>query len=87
LIGLALVGCATSSDGPTTPHGAIVQLPPVPADIQACFRRSVVDVPDRDLSAADIESLWKQDRYRSVVMRNCGQRFLAWYEMLRVNWK
>lgn len=86
LIAVVLAGCATSGS-PGRIADTNSELPPVPADIQACFRRSVVDVPDRDLTAADIESLWKQDRLRSIVMRNCGQRFLAWYEMIRKGWK
>lgn len=64
------------------------QLPPVPADIQQCFRNGSVAIPrGRTLTVAEIESLWKQDRVQIAVMRRCGNRFLAWYESLRQNWK
>ena len=78
----------TSGDDVSAPGRVVsAELPSVPADIQACFRRLMVDVPDRDLTMAEVESLWKQDRYRAIVMRHCGQRFLAWYEIVRVNWR
>jgi hypothetical protein len=62
-------------------------LPAVRADIQACFRQGAGDIPDRALSIADVEALWKAARVRIVVMQRCGKRFLAWYEALRANWK
>jgi hypothetical protein len=77
---LFLAACST----PQTVSGA---LPEVPADIKVCFRKAVVDIPHRDLTVSDVESLWKKDRIRNVVMRRCGTRFLAWYESLRQNWK
>lgn len=36
---------------------------------------------------AEVESLWKNDRVRLAVNRQCGARMLQWYESLRVNWK
>jgi hypothetical protein len=62
------------------------QLPYPPAEFQTCFR-GIVGVPDRALSVAEVESLWKNDRVRVVVNQRCGARFLAWYESLRENWK
>jgi hypothetical protein len=63
-------------------------LPTVPADIQACFRTNgPVKVPQKALTIAEVESLWKEDRVRAVVLRKCGNRFLAWYEGLRKNWR
>lgn len=71
------------------PDGATVSgsLPPVPADIQQCFRVGVSKVPPRALTIAEVESLWKIDRIKNVVMQRCGNRFIAWYDSLRVNWK
>jgi hypothetical protein len=78
---MLLAGCETSSD--TSPS----KLPPAPADIQACFRQSGVFIPDRALTVAEVESLWKQDRIRIAVMQRCGNRLLAWYGELRAGWK
>jgi uncharacterized lipoprotein YmbA len=80
---LLLAGCGEQTN-PTVSNSL---LPTVPADIQTCFRRSAVTMPDRALTISDVESLWKQDRIRIVAMRNCGKRLLDWYESLRVNWK
>lgn len=74
---MALAGCETSS---SVKPGS---LPPVPADIQVCFRKSASIIPDRALSVYDVESLWKQDRIKVVVMAKCGNRLIAWYNGLR----
>lgn len=66
----------------TTTKGS---LPTVPADIQKCFRESAL--PERAYTVADVEELWKDDRVRLVVMRQCGQRFLAWYGDLQKRWR
>jgi hypothetical protein len=76
-----LGGCV---DGDRTVAG---KLPTVPADIQQCFNKGVGAVPARALNIAEVESLWKNDRVRVVVMQTCGKRVLSWYETLRVNWK
>jgi hypothetical protein len=62
------------------------QLPYAPADLQHCFR-DAVGIPDKALTVAEVESLWKQDRVRLAVNRMCGQRMLAWYNSLQANWK
>lgn len=70
------------------PQGAPAQeLPPLPADIVACLKASGVDIPKRALTVQDVERLWKTDRLRIVVMRNCGARAIAWYSDLRARWK
>lgn len=81
---LALLFLAACTPPGTSASGS---LPGVPADIQACFRHSAVAIPDRALTVADVESLWKQDRVRLAAMRRCGARILAWYGDLQVNWK
>lgn len=78
---LALAGC-------DQPGGAVQGgLPGVPADIQACFRAGPAKVPQKALSVAEVESLWKQDRVHEVVLQRCGKRFLAWYGDLRKGWR
>jgi hypothetical protein len=78
---LLLAGCTSGADPAS-------QLPTVPADIQACFRTDgPVKVPQKALTIAEVESLWKEDRIRAVVLRKCGTRFIAWYDSLRQNWK
>ena len=80
-VALALAGCQQT----TTVQG---QLPTVPADIQSCFRtNSPVKVPQKALTVAEVESLWKEDRVRLVVLRKCGQRFQAWYGDLQRGWR
>ena len=78
---LFLAGCA--------PPGSVSgSLPTVPADIQACFRTNgPVKVPQKALTIAEVESLWKDDRLHEVVLRKCGNRFLNWYNGLRRSWK
>jgi hypothetical protein len=44
-------------------------------------------VPKRKLNAYDVESLWKQDRVKVVVLQTCGERFLAWYGDLQKRWR
>jgi hypothetical protein len=80
LIAMQLAACGPSDN--VSPS----QLPHPPADIQSCFR-SAVGIPDRALTVAEVEALWKQDRVRLAVNRLCGQRILAWYADLQANWK
>lgn len=79
-VAIALAGCQPS--GTTSGN-----LPTVPADIQACFRGSPANVPQKALTVAEVESLWKQDRIKQAVLRQCGQRFLAWYGDLQKRWR
>lgn len=81
LLLVALAGC-------TLPINTSGPLPTVPADIQACFRTNgPVKVPQKALTIAEVESLWKEDRIRAVVLRKCGSRFLGWYTALQKDWK
>lgn len=82
--GTCLVLSACGPDPGVSPSAS---LPGVPADIQACFRKSLPGLGDRALNVGEIEALWKQDRIRYVVMRRCGVRLLAWYGDLQANWK
>lgn len=78
-----LAGCVTDGTVPP-PKG---KLPAMPADIQRCFNESVGNVPDRDLTIAEVESIWKHDRLRAVIMQRCGKRVIAWYSQLRGRWQ
>ena len=80
LVAMLLAGCQQ----PATVHGS---LPTVPADIQTCFRGGPVAVPVKALTVAEVESLWKEDRVKQVVLRQCGNRFLAWYGDLQKRWR
>lgn len=75
-----LAACEPYAD-PTT------RLPPLPAGLRACLERSGVDVPDRALTAGEVEKSWKTDRRVQAAVRNCGLRIAAWYEDLRRGWK
>lgn len=75
-----LAGCAPSNSVTST-------LPTVPTDIQVCFRQSAMKVPEKALTVAEVESLWKQDRVKQAALRRCGQRLITWYESIRRGWK
>lgn len=80
LLGALLAGCS--------PSGSVSSaLPTVPADIQVCFRQEAVKVPQKALTVAEVESLWKQDRVRIVALRRCGQRLVTWYDGIRKAWQ
>lgn len=81
LVAMLLAGCGQQ------PATVSSSLPTVPADIQTCFRGGPANVPQKALTVAEVESLWKQDRVRLVVEQRCGRRFLAWYGDLRKGWR
>ena len=83
---LALIVLPLAACGPSDKGAVSSQLPPVPADIQTCFR-AASGGPDKALNAGEIEAMWKNDRVKVAVNARCGARVLAWYESLRVNWK
>lgn len=82
---VALGGCASTTHAENTP--ARPGLPAVPVDIRQCLNAALGNVPERDLTVAEVETMWKSDRVRFVVMRKCGGRFLAWYDDLRARWR
>lgn len=76
----SLSGCVTSGNGVTPSLGN----PEIPADIQVCIRNAAPsDVPARVLTVNDVEKLWKKDRLQIKVLKQCGTRFITWYEALR----
>lgn len=81
LVALSLAAC-------TSPGPASTSLPMAPTDIQSCFRTNgPVKMPQKALTIAEVESLWKEDRIRAVVLRKCGDRFVKWYDSLQRAWK
>lgn len=82
-----LCGFESSCKEQVNPPPKNTRLPPMPADLKACLQQYGVEIPDRDLTVADVERFWKEDRRRIVVMRQCGSRFVAWYASLRKKWK
>lgn len=52
------------------------KFPPVPDDIELCAKSSLVAIPDRDLSAHDVEIMWKADRYVAVTKGRCLNRLI-----------
>jgi hypothetical protein len=84
---LLLSACDDDYQLQTPQQRQVKYLPPIPADIQTCLRQSGITLPNRQLTVAEVEKLWKQDRLRIVVMRSCGDRLLAWYAVLRKHWR
>jgi hypothetical protein len=52
----------------------------IPADLRACVAVSGVKIPQRALTVAEVERLWKDDRVRFAVVRGCFRRALAFYD-------
>lgn len=79
LIAMILTACARL-DEPQT----FAPLPSAPGDIVACFDEPGLSrIPDRDLTVADVERLWAQDRLRAIALQRCGERLLAWFDNIR----
>jgi hypothetical protein len=85
MLPLALIATLLAACGPSDKEAASA-LPYAPADLQHCFREAV-GVPDKALTVAEVESLWKQDRVRLAINKRCGERMIAWYSTLQRNWK
>jgi hypothetical protein len=77
----ALAGCGSSPK--PLPVVVPTRLIEIPADIRACVSTSGVAIPERALTIAEVESLWKQDRVRIAVVRGCLKRALAFYDEQR----
>ena len=84
---LLLSACDDDYQLLTPQQRQVKYLPAIPADIQMCLRQSGITLPNRQLTVAEVEELWKQDRLRIVVMRRCGDRLLAWYTVLQKHWQ
>jgi hypothetical protein len=76
---------------PFDPNGGApppnTQLPAPPASLRTCLKVNGVEIPDRDLTVAEVERLWKTDRLRFVAVSKCGNRLLEWIDDLRKRWR
>ncbi|KQP33836.1 hypothetical protein ASF49_08185 [Methylobacterium sp. Leaf104] len=74
-LGLMLGGCPDKAalDLSTRPN-----LPPVPADLTACFARAFPEIPDRALSRADVVRIIATAKLTDRAKTACGERLLAW---------
>jgi hypothetical protein len=67
-----------------------VALPPVPADLRACFGpRTLVPRPQGAgaISAAEVERLVARLKMSEWAHDRCGRRLIAWYEALAAGLK
>lgn len=83
LVPMLLAGLTACASRPAAPPPAVVvrpQLVEIPADLRKCVATSGVTVPDRPLTVAEVERLWKDDRVRLAIVRNCLRRALAFYD-------
>jgi hypothetical protein len=71
-----LTACVTSS-------GARVDLPPMPADLPACFQRLVKAPTGKTLTQKQVFRLIADLRRSEVEKANCGARALAFYDDVR----
>lgn len=79
MLPLAFAACSKPPEAPAPALPSPVAAPEVPADLRLCFV-GLTDVPDRALTAGDVERLWKDDRKRAAAMARCGRRLLAWID-------
>lgn len=79
MLPLASAACGSRPEPPPPDVPPPVAAPEVAADLRVCFAGLAV-IPDRDLSVADVERLWKDDRKRAAAMARCGVRLLAWID-------
>ena len=82
-LALLLGGCPDGQ--PSLPPDT--KLPPFPGDIAACFKRAGVEIPQRALTAGEVERLWASDRITIKAKTLCGARAVAWYNDLRAKWR
>lgn len=75
VIGLALGACHPRESLDLAARPA---LPPVPADLAACFARAFPEIPDRALSRADVVRILANAKLLDRAKSACGERALAW---------
>jgi hypothetical protein len=61
----------------SSPPKDIVGLSIVTSDIEACNKLKMSSVPKRDLTEAEVEALWKQNRYVAVAKSQCLNRMIV----------
>lgn len=78
LLAMTLAGCMKDSS-------SVSDLPPVPADIKACFQSEGVPFPNpgRKMTRKQVAQLIVDLKTSEVEKTKCGRRLVAWYEKLR----
>jgi hypothetical protein len=79
MLPLGLTACVSK---PVAPPVIVIKpnLIEIPADLRACAETSGVKIPAGPLTVGQVERLWKDDRVRIVILRNCARRALAFYD-------
>ena len=75
LIGLALAGCMPKAAPDVSTRPA---LPPVPADLAACFARTFPEIPDAAFGSAAAVRIIANAKLLDRAKTACGGRALAW---------
>jgi hypothetical protein len=58
--------------------GRIDPLPPVPPDLDACFRQAFPNIPERALNANDVVTIIVKAKRNDKTKTQCGKRALSW---------
>ncbi|MGU3387310.1 hypothetical protein ACLBYG_22560 [Methylobacterium sp. D53M] len=58
-------------------------LPEPPADVATCLKRSFPEIPDRDLTTADVVRIIGRAKVLDRAKTACGLRALAWIDAVR----
>lgn len=82
---LPAVSTACVKKAPPPPPVVVIKpnLIEIPADLRKCAETSGVKIPQRALTMAEVEVLWKDDRIRGAIWRGCLRRALAFYDAQR----
>jgi hypothetical protein len=79
-------GCVHSEAPPIDPMAPAdirVTLPEPPAGVAVCLRKSFPEIPDRDLSTADVVLIIGRAKVQDRAKQACGLRALAWIDAVR----
>lgn len=83
----SLAACAHSEPPPVlgtaAPDDIRVTLPASPQDVAPCLKRAFPDVPDRDLSTADVVRIIGQAKVLDRAKSRCGLRAVDWINAVR----
>ena len=81
--GLMLGGCPDKAALDLSTRQA---LPPVPADLAACFARAFPEIPDRAFGRAEAVRIIANAKLLDRNKTACGERALAWIAQVRVEY-
>lgn len=75
---MTLAGCTSASL-------SVSDLPPVPADIKACFAAKGVPMPNPGvkMTRKQVAKLVADLKVSEIEKTSCGRRLIAWYESLQ----